>query len=77
MVLIRTNLVIELPKECPKCGRKLHYVNALETEARLFMVFCKNSKCRYCSEVQIVTSLKNDVNKKIERLGKEVKIRCL
>lgn len=36
---------------CPKCGNILHYVNALETEAKLFFVWC--SECEYVKEVII------------------------
>ena len=66
MVLIRTNLVLELPNKCPNCDAKLEHINALKTEAKLYMVFCKNPKCRYCAEIQVRTSL-----------NKEVKANCL
>lgn len=66
MVLIRTNLILELPSKCPNCGDKLTHVNALKTEAKLYMVFCKNSRCRYCAEIQVRT-----------HLGKEGKANCL
>lgn len=67
MVFIRTNLVLELPNRCPNCGDKsLEHVNALKTEAKLYMVFCRNPKCRYSAEIQVRTSL-----------GKEGKANCL
>ena len=65
-ILVRTNLVLELPSKCPNCEGKLNHVNALKSEAKLYMVFCRNPKCRYCAEIQIRT-----------HLGKEVKVNCL
>lgn len=36
---------------CPKCGEILDYVNALDTEAKFFMIWCRN--CDYVKEVVI------------------------
>jgi len=69
MPFIRENLVIELPKKCPRCEGKIDYSNALNTEAKLFMVFCKNPRCHYCAEIQIRIYHNG--------YGKEVKARCL
>jgi len=32
---------------CPKCGKKLRQVNALQL-CNWFFIYCENSKCRYC-----------------------------
>ena len=33
--------------KCPKCGKKLRQVNALQL-CNWFFIYCENSKCRYC-----------------------------
>lgn len=48
MVLIKIKTII--PDMCPLCGKKLNHVNALDTEYKTYMVYCKNSRCRYCKE---------------------------
>jgi ssDNA-binding Zn-finger/Zn-ribbon topoisomerase 1 len=35
------------PTICPKCGKKLRTVNSLQY-CGWFMVWCEDSKCRYC-----------------------------
>ena len=51
MVLIKKNIQVSIPDYCPECGERLHHVNALDTRAKVYMVFCRNSKnCRYCRE---------------------------
>lgn len=35
---------------CPKCGGALSHVNALDTEARLYLVWCPNFRCRFVRE---------------------------
>lgn len=37
-----------IPDICPECGENLHHVNALDSEAGLYMVFCRNLKCKWC-----------------------------
>jgi len=41
-----------IPIYCPKCGSKLHVVNALQTEAKIIFIYCPNSKCRYAEEFE-------------------------
>lgn len=46
--LIKSN---KIPKNCPICGGDLHYIDATETEAEVYIVFCRNTKtCKYCQE---------------------------
>lgn len=49
MVMIYIKKTV-IPTLCPKCGGKLTHVNAIDTEAKLYMVFCKSNpeKCRWC-----------------------------
>lgn len=47
-LLLKKKLII--PSLCPKCGSKLNHVNAIDTEAEVYIVFCTNSKCRYCKD---------------------------
>lgn len=58
MVSIQTKVIIEIPKYCPKCEEKnvvskLNHVNAINTKAKLYMVFCFNPKCNYCRDFTI------------------------
>lgn len=52
MVYIQTKIYMKIPQECPKCGNKLHHVNALDTKAQIYIVFCLNRphKCKWCKE---------------------------
>lgn len=51
MTTIRTKIYYaSIPSICPECNARLHHVNALNTRARVYMVFCTNKKCRYCRE---------------------------
>lgn len=50
MVLLRTKIQLSIPDYCPECKNSLHHVNALDTKAKIYMVFCKNLKCKYCRE---------------------------
>lgn len=55
MVAIQTKIVVSIPKYCPECEKKnvlskLNHVNAIDTEAKLYMVFCLNPKCRFCKD---------------------------
>ena len=54
-MLINTKIQFSIPKYCPECETKntksiLHHVNALDTKAKIYMVFCSNPKCRFCRE---------------------------
>ena len=49
MVLI-PKLKNNIPSKCPICQNKLNHVNALDTEAKIYMVWCSNTKCRFCRE---------------------------
>ena len=40
-----------VPKICPKCGRKLSYTNGLQTCGIIF-VYCMNLRCRWCTEYE-------------------------
>lgn len=56
MVIIKTKFLQRILERCPKCDGKLHHVNALDTKAKIYMVFCLNTNkrgkltCRYCRE---------------------------
>lgn len=41
---------ISIPDYCPICDERLYHVNALDTKAKCYIVFCKNPKCRFCQE---------------------------
>jgi NAD-dependent DNA ligase len=43
---------IKIPVYCPLCATKLHHVNALDTEAKIYMVYCLN--CRFCKEWDLI-----------------------
>jgi len=51
MVLI-PKLKNNILSKCPKCKNKLNHVNALDTEAKIYMVWCPKLKCRFCREYQ-------------------------
>ena len=40
----------EILDYCPICGNKLNHVNAIETEARLYLVWCSNFNCRFVKD---------------------------
>ena len=51
MVYLQTKIYKPLiPSFCPKCESKLHHVNALDTNAEIYMIFCTNPKCKYCED---------------------------
>lgn len=50
MVLIHQKNQLSIPNLCPECGNSLHHVNALDTKAKVYMVFCRNPKCKYCQD---------------------------
>lgn len=52
MVAIQTKIYYynKVPSICPKCKSNLHHVNALNTSAKVYMVFCTNPKCKYCED---------------------------
>lgn len=59
MVLIQSKpTALSIPSICPECGEKLHHVNALDTKAKVYMVFCRNSKCKYCQDWNKKTTVK-------------------
>ena len=58
MVSIQTRVMINIPLFCPDCDKKnvvskLYHVNAIDTKAKLYMVFCLNPKCRFCQDFTI------------------------
>jgi hypothetical protein len=42
---------------CPLCSTKLRHVNALDTEAKIYFVYCPQPKCRYCEEYKFVNDI--------------------
>ena len=50
MILIKAKNQVSIPDYCPKCGERFYHVNALNTKARSYIIFCRNPKCRYCRE---------------------------
>jgi len=52
MVQISNRVSLSIPDYCPKCGYKLYHVNALDTKAKIYMVWCPDSTCRYCVEYE-------------------------
>lgn len=49
-MIIKTKIQTSIPSKCPKCNSELHHVNALDTRARVYMIFCRNTKCKYARE---------------------------
>lgn len=54
-MLIKTKIRTAILRCCPECEKRntrsvLHHVNALDTRAKVYMVFCSNPKCRFCRE---------------------------
>lgn len=45
---------IKIPVYCPICASKLRNVNALDTEAEIYFVWCPNSNCKFCKEWDII-----------------------
>ena len=45
-------MLLSIPICCPKCDHRLCHVNALDTEAKIYMVWCPESTCRYCVEYE-------------------------
>lgn len=45
-----------LPDICPKCNCRLKHVNAIDTEAKTYFIYCPNSGCRYAVEYRICKS---------------------
>lgn len=50
MVYINTKIKISIPVYCPKCDHKLNHVNALDSKAKVYLVYCPNSGCRFARE---------------------------
>ena len=69
MVLIPQFTKLGIPNLCPKCNGKLYHVNALDTKAKIYMVFCLNTNkrgkyvCKFCKEWRL-----NEFNNKLEEL---------
>lgn len=54
MVVVNAKITLSIPDFCPECGGKLNHVNALDTKAKVYMIFCKNPKsCRFCREYKL------------------------
>lgn len=47
-ILLKKNITILTI--CPKCGNKLKHVPALDTEAKMYLVWCDNLKCRFVQD---------------------------
>lgn len=51
--IVKKGDTIKIPNDCPKCGRKLHHINAIDTPCRLYVVTCTDNRtlmsnrCRY------------------------------
>ena len=50
MVQIQKNISLSIPDYCPKCNYRLCHVNALDTRAKVYFVYCPDSGCRWCRE---------------------------
>ena len=50
---INKNKLFTIPSNCPKCDTKLRHVNALNTEAKCYFVYCPIPQCRFCREYKI------------------------
>lgn len=46
----KKKLELVIPNICPVCEFKLKHVNALDTEAEVYFVYCPNTGCRWCRE---------------------------
>jgi hypothetical protein len=42
-----------IPTVCPKCGKTLWKVNALQTSYPVILVGCRDSKCRWSEEYEL------------------------
>ena len=51
-MLIQTEMLLSIPIHCPKCDHRLYHVNALDTKAKIYMIWCPESTCRYCVEYE-------------------------
>lgn len=45
-----------LPSFCPDCDSKLKHVNAIDTKARTYFIYCPNSGCKWCREFKVCPS---------------------
>ena len=46
-------LKIEMLVLCPKCGSELTHINALNSEAKMYIVYCKNNNCGFTKDYYI------------------------
>ena len=61
MIISQKKALFSIPSFCPECEKKgmvsrLKHVNALDSEAKVYMVFCANPKCRFCREYKLCPS---------------------
>lgn len=49
-MILKTKLQVSIPLKCPKCGSNLRHTNALSSKAKVYMVCCTNTKCRFCRD---------------------------
>lgn len=45
---------IRIPVYCPLCASKLKHVNALDTECKIYFVWCPSNRCRFCLEWDLI-----------------------
>ena len=57
------NKRIKIPDLCPKCGEKLQHVNALDTKAHCYMVWCNNLDCRFVQDYYYIEDMKEVIFK--------------
>lgn len=49
-MMLELNKQIYIIDFCPKCDYKLNHINALNTEAKIYIVYC--SHCSFCIEYE-------------------------
>lgn len=49
---------VKIPSLCPVCGEKLEHINALDTKARMYLVYCKSHTCRYVQDYYLIETCK-------------------
>ena len=56
MVVIHQKVNISIPDYCPKCDYKLNHVNALNSRAKSYLVYCPNFNCKFCREYKMCSN---------------------
>jgi len=55
-------IIISFQDKCPECHHPLKFINAVNTESKLFMIYCSN--CKFQKEFQLITDLEKNLQVK-------------